>query len=124
MTKTGWKWPLGTTRQCIPLLVAALFMGGCYPKSGPAPGPASPKGVAWASTHWPGATTESLAAGRDLFLANCNRCHDYPDVTDISEEQWPKIVDRMGNKADLAPPQRDLVLRFILTARSEQTAKP
>jgi hypothetical protein len=121
--KTRWTWPLGGANQGMLLLVAG-FVSGCYPKAGPAPGPVSADGVQRAYTRWPGVTAESLTAGHDLFISNCNKCHDYPDLTAIDEDKWPGIVKRMGNKADLAPPQIDLVLHFILAARSEQPAKP
>jgi hypothetical protein len=83
----------------------------------------SPDRAAWASTRWPGVTPASLAEGHDLFIANCNRCHDYPDLTVIADERWPAILERMGNKADLTAAQRDLVLHFVLTARSERVTK-
>jgi len=107
------------------VLVVALFMGavteaGCYPKAGPPPGALSAGGVTSASTRWPGATESSLSAGRDLFLAKCNACHDYPDLAAISDERWPHILDKMARKADLAAEQRDAVLHFVLASRSEQ----
>jgi hypothetical protein len=83
----------------------------------------SANGVAWASTRWSGATAESLATGHDLFIDNCNRCHDYPDLTAKAEDKWPATVEKMRKKADLTHAQGDLVLEFILTSRSEQTAK-
>lgn len=127
MKKFRWKWDLRRTSHGIALaatLLATGIVAGCYPKAGPAPGPVSPKSVASASTRWPGATAESLAAGHDLFIANCNKCHDYPDLTVIDDQKWPDIVDRMGHKADLTPQQIELVLHFVQTARSEQVGKP
>ena len=106
------------------VFVVALFMGafagaGCYPKAGPPPGALSAGSVTSASTRWPGATATSLAAGRDLFLAKCNSCHDYPDLAAIPDERWPHILDKMARKADLATEQRDAVLHFVLASRSE-----
>jgi hypothetical protein len=101
------------------LILAAGFFGGCYPKAGPAPGPLSAGSVASASARWPGVTETSLSAGRNLFLGNCNACHDYPALGQISEESWPRIVEKMGNKAHLNPDERASVLHFVLAARSE-----
>ena len=123
MKKIARKWAFGSMSYGIGL-ASALLVAGCYPKAGPAPGPVSANGVARASTRWPGVTGESLAAGHDLFIANCNRCHDYPDLTAVADEKWPAIVNRMGDKAELSPAQIDLVLHFVQTARSEQVAKP
>jgi hypothetical protein len=108
--------------RVVALLVAGI-VAGCYPKAGPAPGPVSGNAVARASARWPGTTAESLTAGHDLFIENCNRCHDYPDLTAVAEEKWPGILERMANKAGLSNAQRDLVLHFVLTARSEQATK-
>lgn len=121
MKKNGRKWLLGA-RDGMALLVAGVVVG-CYPKAGPAPGPVSANGVARASARWPGTTAESLTAGHDLFIENCNRCHDYPDLTAVAEEKWPDILGRMANKAGLSDAQRDLVLHFVLSARSEQATK-
>ena len=104
----------------IGLLVGAWTGAGCYPKAGPPPGALSPATVSAAATRWPGATEGSLQAGRDLFLKNCNSCHDYPDLAAIPDERWPHILDKMARKADLDPGQRDAVLHFVLASRSEQ----
>src|SRR5687767_7074596 len=83
----------------MPLLGASLALavlvsacGGYPPHAAVPPAPAAAPGV-------PGATTESIAAGHDLFAANCNKCHEHPDVASEPAEEWPSIVDRMGKKA-------------------------
>lgn len=97
----------------------ALTMGGvaCYPKAGPAPATISQGSVTWAAQKWPGTNEQTLAAGRETFLAKCNGCHDYPDLTAIPDEDWPDIVERMGGKADLSAEQTKGVLQFVLAAR-------
>lgn len=105
-------------------LVAIGFVGaGCYPKVAPPPGALSVDSVASASRRWPGVTDRSLSHGRDLFVANCNACHGYPDVTAISEERLPGILEKMAKKAHLNPDDRDAVLHFVLASRSEQGAR-
>jgi len=99
------------------LFTAALVATGCYPKAGPAPGVLSADNAAWASTKWPGTTPESLAAGHDTFIAKCNGCHDYPDLAAIDDDEWPGIVDSMGDKADLDATKKEAVLHFVLAAR-------
>jgi hypothetical protein len=104
----------------VVLLAAAAFSGsGCYPTTGPAPGPVSANAVTWASTRWPGVTGDSLSSGRNIFLAHCNACHGYPDVTAISDDRWPGILESMGKKAHLSPVERDEVLHFVLASRSD-----
>jgi cytochrome c5 len=96
------------------VLAASLVACGGYPPAGPVPPrPASAAGAA-------GATPESVAAGHDLFAASCNKCHEYPEVTSRSEAEWPSIVKRMGDKAELDAKQTETVLHFVLAARAEK----
>lgn len=73
--------------------------------------------MASAKAKWPDTTEQSLTAGRELFIARCNRCHDHPDVRAVSESEWPDIIERMGDKADLNAAQKRSVLHFVLAAR-------
>lgn len=98
------------------LLVLAITACG-YPKTAAAPGPVTGTAAETAATRWPGTTPASLNTGRELFLAKCNDCHGYPDTKRIADERWPKILTRMGKKADLTPEQTETVLRFVLTTR-------
>jgi hypothetical protein len=111
----------------IVLRVALFAIGtmgaGCYPKVAPPPAAVSGDHAASASTRWPGVTAGSLSQGHDLFLANCDRCHGYPDLTAISDERWPGILEKMGRKSHLGPEETDAVLHFVLASRAEQGAR-
>jgi len=112
-------------RIMLPLvLVAVVFMSaGCYPKVAPPPVALSANSVASASTRWPGVTSGSLSKGHDLFLANCDVCHGYPDLTAIPDERWPNILAKMAKKSHLGAEERDAVLHFVLASRSDQGAR-
>jgi hypothetical protein len=101
------------------LFTAGLMAASCYPKAGPAPEALSPSSVALASTRWPGVTASSLSAGRDLFLAKCDGCHNYPDLASIPDGRWPSILESMAKKSHLGAEERDEVLHYVLAARSE-----
>ncbi|MFO0761453.1 MAG: hypothetical protein U0359_33550 [Byssovorax sp.] len=125
MKNTRSEWPSrgGGRRRAprIALAAALVVLGaGCYPKAGPAPGALSADAATRAAARWPGVTPDALTAGRDLFIAKCNRCHDYPDLSAIPEDRWSTIVERMAKKADLRAAEGDEVLHFILAARSEK----
>jgi mono/diheme cytochrome c family protein len=107
----------------VALVTVGFLEADCYPKVAPPPGALSSNSVASASTRWPGVTVSSLSHGRDLFLANCNACHGYPDLAAISEERWPDIVEKMAKKISLSTEDRDAVLHFVLASRSEQGAR-
>lgn len=96
---------------------------GCYPKVAPPPAAVSSDHVASASTRWPGVTAGSLAQGHDLFLANCDQCHGYPDLAAIPDDRWPRILEKMGKKSHLGPEETDAVLHFVLASRAEQGAR-
>jgi mono/diheme cytochrome c family protein len=101
------------------LLGTAVVAAGCgFPKSAAAPGPVTPAETSAATARWPDATQASLEQGRSLFLAHCNACHSYPDVTAVPDERWPGILDKMGQNAKLDAEQTKLVLRFIQAARA------
>jgi len=103
--------------------VALALLAACYPKAAPPPGALSANAVASASAQSPGVTATSLSAGRELFLAKCNGCHAYPDLTAISEDRWPGILNSMAKKSHLGPDERTEVLQFILASRSDQAAR-
>jgi cytochrome c5 len=107
------------TNKLVGLVLGCCFVGlaGCGPKTGPIPGPVTPQQAQAAQVRWPEVTPTAAARGRELFEANCNRCHGYPDVRAQSEEEWPKIVKRMGEKAKLSTEESHQVLSFILAAR-------
>lgn len=97
----------------------ALALVACFPKSGPVPGPVSPEMAQAAINKWPGTTESSLAEGRQLFTARCNKCHGYPDVNAKAEGEWPHILDEMAEKAKLDGAQKNKVLHFVLASRMQ-----
>jgi mono/diheme cytochrome c family protein len=110
-------------RLPIALLAIGFMEAGCYPKVAPPPGALSPSSVNSASSRWPGVSASSLSRGHDLFLANCDQCHGYPDLVAIADERWPHIVEKMGDKAHLSAEEKDAVLHFVLASRSEQAPR-
>jgi cytochrome c5 len=105
--------------RTLALLIAVLAASACYPRSGPAPGALSPATVAASSTRWPGVTAASLETGRDLFVARCNSCHGYPDLSAIGDDRWPRVLDKMAPKAGLTADQKAEVLHFVLAWRAQ-----
>jgi hypothetical protein len=99
------------------VLFAVLTACG-FPKTAAAPGAVSPAEVTAATAKWPDATETQLTTGRDTLVARCNHCHGYPDLASVPENEWPAIIERMGNKASLDASQKAAVLRFVLVARN------
>ena len=95
----------------------AAALGACYPPTAAAPGAVSPAGVTWATAKWSDESEAKLDGGREIFVANCNRCHGYPAIAKIGDEKWPDLVKWMGGKANLDDAQKQSLLRFILATR-------
>ncbi len=108
-------------RLPLPAVVTALALSmlpACLPKAGTAPGPLTATALGTARNRWADATEDSLEKGRQFYLGACDNCHKYPDLPHYAEEKWPEILARMGQKAELTPEETELVLRFVLAARS------
>jgi hypothetical protein len=108
-------------------VVAGSLLVGCtaFPKSAEPPPPFNPDEVGSVKVLFPETTGNSLAIGRDLFVAKCGKCHDHANLMLIEDRRWPEIMKRMGKKAKLETGQADLVLEYILAvraARKVQTA--
>ena len=99
-----------------PLALAAglAACGGGFPPH--AEVPAVPVATAGAA----GATQTSVANGHDVFAANCNKCHEHPDVASETAAQWPGVIEEMGTKAKLDDKQKQDVLHFVLAARDQK----
>ncbi|MFM9943623.1 MAG: c-type cytochrome [Bacteroidia bacterium] len=53
-----------------------------------------------ASVKFPGATTASLAEGKELYKTHCQSCHLLKSVKSQSEDGWRKIVPGMVQGAN------------------------
>jgi cytochrome c5 len=107
----------------VRLLLALALLAGCPSlKAGPPPGRLSASAVIAAQQRFPGATEESLEAGRQSFLRTCNRCHAFPAIGGYSEAQWQQILPRMTGKANLDATQSQQLVQFVLAARAPDPA--
>lgn len=106
--------------RALGALAALTLVAGCgFPKTVDKPPPAlSAAQVEKESQGHPGTTQASLNGGRDAFVAKCNGCHGYPDLSTIADDKWPDIVKRMGKKSDLDEQQTAQVLGFIRASRT------
>lgn len=78
----------------------------------------------WANKKWTGTTIQDLKSGQEVFNKNCDRCHKLKNPKKFNEEDWQKILPRMGKKAKLEKNQEELVLKFVITAgRSDEIKK-
>jgi len=59
--------------------------------------------------------SEAVAAksGAQLWGENCRRCHNAPDPTSFSADQWVTIGMHMQTRALLTNEERDKIVNFL-----------
>jgi mono/diheme cytochrome c family protein len=75
----------------------------------------------WATQNWPDVTQAQLEQGRSLYVGHCGGCHAVVPPEKHSGDKWRAQIAEMAPRAKLEGPDRELVLRYLLTA-SRQTA--
>lgn len=101
--------------------IALGVMVGCPPRRDVIPPPVTDAMIVYANGAWPDSNRTQLEFGRSVMAERCNECHGRPAVTSESAEEWPSVVETMGRKSKLAPPEQAALLRFVLAARATAT---
>lgn len=69
-------------------------------------------------TRFPDATKEELQKGHSIYTGACTKCHGTKDVTAYTEPRLLEIVDDMAKKAEIAPEEKQALIRFALGVRA------
>jgi hypothetical protein len=91
-------------KKVVYSLVALAVLASCSPKS-----TENTK-----VTDGPTFPSTEIAEGGTLYTNNCGKCHDLPEESKYSEEQWRKIVPPMAGKSKLDATQENKVLQYVL----------
>jgi len=67
----------------------------------------------------PKTDAQTLEAGRKVFLSRCILCHALPEVARYDSARIPRIVGWMSPRAHLNSDQRDALVKYLLTVRSQ-----
>jgi mono/diheme cytochrome c family protein len=65
------------------------------------------------------ADAETLEAGRKVFLNRCITCHALPEVARYDSKRIPEIVGWMSERAHLTPEQKEALIKYLLTVKSQ-----
>jgi hypothetical protein len=57
-----------------------------------------------------------MKSGAQLWGENCNRCHNAPDPTTYSDDQWDVAIEHMRNKALLTDTEITKIREFLKSA--------
>ncbi len=70
----------------------------------------------WAAQTWPDATQGQLQRGRTLYVSRCGGCHAVVPPEKHSADMWRTEIAQMAPRANLMGEDRELVLRYLVTA--------
>ena len=62
-------------------------------------------------------TVEKIALGKTIFDNSCGKCHDLPNPTDHSAQDWVGIMNSMAPKAKLTAEQHEIVYDYIVSVK-------
>lgn len=57
--------------------------------------------------------------GMQLWLNECQRCHNIPDPTDFNDAQWDVIGAHMRTRANITGKEMELIVGFIKSANNK-----
>ena len=62
------------------------------------------------------ASAKDLATGRNLFVSRCVECHTLPSVAKHSPDEWPHLVSRMADRANLSTSDQSAIIAYLRAA--------
>ena len=65
------------------------------------------------------ADARTLEAGRKVYVNRCITCHALPAIARYDSERIPRIVDWMSHRAHLTPAEKDALVKYLRTLRSQ-----
>lgn len=65
------------------------------------------------------ADSQTLEAGRTVFLNRCIPCHALPNIARYDSRRLPGIVNWMSARAHLTPEQKEALTKYLLTAKAQ-----
>lgn len=63
---------------------------------------------------------ERIAQGKVIYDNSCGKCHDLPNPTDHSAQDWVGIMNWMAPKANLNEEQKDMAYDYVVSVKKEE----
>lgn len=64
-------------------------------------------------------SVERIAQGKVIYDNSCGKCHDLPNPTDHSAQDWVGIMNWMAPKANLNEEQKDMAYDYVVSVKKE-----
>ncbi len=109
---TGRVW---SPRLLIFCVLALPLLAGCPSRSNPVPAPATADQVTAYVKLNPASSPQRIEAGRQLVIANCQRCHGYPTPDEVGHDQWPAVAEKMCKRAKIPESDHSQVVEYLLS---------
>lgn len=58
-------------------------------------------------------TTENIAMGKNIYEANCGKCHELFSPTKFNDEKWVEVMNWMAPKAKLTDEQKAYAYLYV-----------
>ncbi len=87
----------------------------------------TPKHLEYANRNGQVTTLASLTMGRRLYIKRCSACHNLKRPTSLLPSEWPEMVERMSEVADLKPDQVKIITQYLVAvveAAKDTTSAP
>jgi len=68
-----------------------------------------------------GTTMDVLENGSKLYYGTCTNCHGAKNILSRSEEEWPKIIERMAPLAKINESEKDAVFKYVMAVKLAAT---
>lgn len=62
----------------------------------------------------PSTTSESRSPGEAAFRRSCQSCHTLPRPSQKTDAEWPELVERYGQRANLSAEEIEQITAFLI----------
>lgn len=91
-------------KKLLVVAIIILFVWGCSHKTAPSTQTSSTQSTS---------TSTAAAAGKETYVAKCQRCHSLKNPANYTTDQWVPILNNMAAKANLSDDEKANVMAYV-----------
>lgn len=92
-------------------LALAALLAGCAGSRVPQP---TAKHVELAGRNGQVTSLAALKVGRSLYIGRCGSCHSLKEPGYLAPGEWPEMVERMAENAEINPDQERAITQYLV----------